>query len=509
MSARHYDADGAKPCRYYLHVSATARTDERKAWRRCGAAVGNQSLALDPPDFDSPLCIGSAPDGSLNISEAELRARCTADGARCTGYSIKHGSHGMAVPHRKPVSYQRGTRQIDGHDTYEAVDHCVIDHSRAADLASALDNWASEAWNKVLAPKFARRLWQRMSSYEAFANRTLPHRGALPVLYPFSGFDLLSAHAFFPNAPHFVLSSSLPFGDLRCFLLLECRKEMMRRTFSMFAMWERHSFSWTEEAIMIQLLHDQPLADGIAAGLAPLLLVSLAAMGHSVCAVEHSGGAKIAPHVTLRTTAGPGLTYVHLPLGLRPMSEELAMLDGVLRSSTSGNRSRRGGEGDPPRLYASLLKAATLAWPYIREPYFARWLLRRSEILVHDETGLMPSAYEDKDGSRAESPSSADHPREHAGNAPNAWRWRMLRYGNFTALTELYSRLAMPEHWERFRKTKLLNASNAWRSELERAFDGSRELPFPFGYVPHGQGHHTHGVLLVAWRSTGGETWWT
>ena len=98
--------------------------------------------------------------------------------------------------------------------------------------------------------------------------------------------------------------------------------------------------------------------------------------------------------MTLRTTTGLEVTYVHLVLGLSPMPEELARLDAVLRSSHR-NRSRRGGEGDSTTRYSTLLKAANLAWPYIRQPYFARWLLRRSQVVVQDETGLTPSAYDD------------------------------------------------------------------------------------------------------------------
>jgi hypothetical protein len=73
--------------------------------------------------------------------------------------------------------------------------------------------------------------------------REQPHDARLPVYYPFSGADVVSAIAYFPNASRYTLTSELPVGR-PCPEGKECAGEWYEHH------WRRHRYAWSETARM-------------------------------------------------------------------------------------------------------------------------------------------------------------------------------------------------------------------------------------------------------------------
>ena len=129
----------------------------------------------------------------------------------------------------------------------------------------------------------------------------------LPVLYPFSGVDLLHALALFPHSPRYVMLAALPLGDLLCFVIAQCRDHMSKMTAKFMDHWAYQGFAWTQTYAMNKLLHQWPCCGNgtlfpgspkLSAGLAGPLVLSLALMGHRV---EHLLLSGDATHLQLRT----------------------------------------------------------------------------------------------------------------------------------------------------------------------------------------------------------------
>ena len=274
-------------------------------------------------------------------------------------------------------------------------------------------------------------------------------------------------------------------------------------------MWSSHNFAWTEEVKLESLLRNHPVSNRTI-GIAPLLLVSLAALGDAVVAIERDGQNLI----TMVTSNHTRLTYAMGTLGLRPLSDDLRMLESWL---TSGRRLDRTPERshDPAAAtlesaqlrFATVIKAAHLAWTYVRQPTFIRWLVSISEAFASDETGVAPSALghtHRRHGGSSDGGSSGTGGNGHHG-VPH--HWSVHSCGNYSALMqEAYPALAIAQHWQRFKPhadpalQALHNEARLLRDELGAAFNSTSSLPFVFGY-----GHYNvpraHGVLMLAWRS--------
>ena len=110
---------------------------------------------------------------------------------------------------------------------------------------------------------------------------------------------------------------------------------------------------------------------------------------------------------------------------------------------------------------------------------------------MHDETGLLPSAYRPADPNL----SKAEH--DH---------WHVRTFGNFTLLERAYSCLAISERWAASGSRSPGRAPATMlrmRDELRDAFQGG-ELPFMFGYGCQRSGVSSNGVMLAAWRASVG-----
>lgn len=212
-------------------------------------------------------------------------------------------------------------------------------------------------------------------------------------------------------------------------------------------------------------------------GIAPLLLTCLAAMNMRLRVIERRPGTN---HVTLRTDGGVEVTYAALGLGLRSLRHDLRALDRLLdehpqvtqppgghaapddayRAADDPVRAPLLATSQPPTtppLYATITKAAALAWAYVGEPAFVRWILGRSGAMIHDESGLSPLAYP-------------------------ATTWRVRGYGSFRALELSYTDLRITEIAKRVRPDNpLYNQSLEWRADREKFFANCPPLPFVFG----------------------------
>ena len=154
----------------------------------------------------------------------------------------------------------------------------------------------------------------------------------LPVFYPFSGADLLSAMAMLPAAPSYTLTSGLPVGTPDCFLSAACRAVATRHGRLYFQSLLTHSTGWTETQRMqawmdtVQRAESkvgEPSSSGshdastptaapmVATGVLPVLLLSLHLAGHSVVHAERT----TAHAVSLVCEGGTRVTYVPRALG--------------------------------------------------------------------------------------------------------------------------------------------------------------------------------------------------
>ena len=484
--------------------------------RRCGlhASIrpipGRRTRVHNESDYASPICVGAAIDGSLNITVHEMRVRC-ADDLQCAGFSYESSegappSRGKTIYPAVPlVGFWNNAPTVLGYNTYAKEDLCAVENQ--AELVPAITTWANHTWGRLNAAKvskytahqrivsssirdFGDELSAVLHRFSAFGAAVLPRRArALPVFYPFSGFDLLVCRAFFPNAKRIVLTSNLPFGDLSCYLHKECSYKLMRATMAVFTNWEGHGFAWIEENILIGTMVSQPrLVDEHNAtyGIGPLLVTCLTALGMEFSGISVRKGTNI---VTLHTKEGTDIVYAGMALGVRPLKHEISFLDKLLGGG-SGGGGAEGGAEDPLRMYATITKAAALGWQYIRQPEFTKWMVERSAAAISDETGLSPSAY-----------------RSHidAAHASLSSSWRVLGYGSFRALEQTYHDLAIPEMWQRRGSRPgepYHNLSVAWQDEFSKFFDGCPSLPFVWGYGSELHGEDARGVLLAIVRES-------
>ena len=234
----------------------------------------------------------------------------------------------------------------------------------SADIVGAMNDWLREALAvdangtkkdpPVLAPHWwkpffdARNAFSRAvslgryppplaesnySSWRAAASQPPPATSRpLPVFYPFSGADLLSAMAMLPAAPSYTLTSGLPVGTPDCFLSAACRAVATRHGRLYFQSLLTHSTGWTETQRMqawmdtVQRAESkvgEPSSSGghdastptaapmVATGVLPVLLLSLHLAGHSVVHAERT----TAHAVSLVCEGGTRVTYVPRALG--------------------------------------------------------------------------------------------------------------------------------------------------------------------------------------------------
>jgi hypothetical protein len=129
-----------------------------------------------------------------------------------------------------------------------------------------------------LGPTLVAQLTRRAQELGRFANTTLnlpPSVSALPVLYPFSGIDLITAHALFPRAPSFTLAADLPAGRPWCLGSPRCAAAALSSVIDFFLHVTRYRFAWTSTTHMLSIV-----SRGFLVGVEPILLVCLRLLGH-------------------------------------------------------------------------------------------------------------------------------------------------------------------------------------------------------------------------------------
>ena len=467
--------------------------------RRCGELASTNATAWHKqPDYHSPICKGAAADGSLDVNEAEIQRRCSLD-ERCAGYclvvnSSKHPRGRTTFDAVPLVHFTNWQYTLPGHSVHFKEDLCPISAQRGGvsgggevverggtisgdgdSLVGAMASWAEDSWDKLrLDPKFhPKSLETKLNTFKNFSETELPvWVRRLPVFYPFAGFDVLTARSFFPESPHYILTSWLPFGDMACFFSEGCRKAMVNATADVFSNWQWRNFAWSEEKRLTNAVFEKArFFPGFNAtfGIAPVLLTCLAVLGVSPVAIERRAGTNV---VTISGSDGKKITYAARYLGQATLQSDLMFIDELL----AARRSPASSSSLP--MFATFTKAAALGWTYMHDPAVSLHVLRRSAAVLTDETGFPPSIYDRS-------------------------TWHVQGYGDLAELEKSYAALLIPEVWDKHKKGHpLYNKSQAWGADVRGFFVARPPLPFVFGYGASNRGPGARGCLLAAWRHT-------
>ena len=395
---------------------------------------------------------------------------------------------------------------------------------RANDVvADAVAVDAMNAWSeRVVAhlemsdPNLLEALRSRLFALGSFSSAVYPQVvHSLPVLYMFSGSDLLTAHALFPHAPSYHLVADFPTGHPTCFVDAACAAKANESASAFFRHWANLRCARQSTNLMRRAF--------VSSGQLPALLLSLRLMGQPVVhATLHAdniqlsnGTAPLAARggkggislggkggilsragavLPKRSAAGggggggggPSNTLTLPTVTIHTPRFRVSYTSMLLRSDPSehvqltkqfwpnmGRWTRGGpfidaqlsalsdaiGASKERRLFVSMFKAAP-HW-ILRNDWAAKWVMERSYATLHDETGLRPHFY---NGS-----TSLAGPH-----------WTTRVFGAFRD----------------FENREVKWYANE-KSELQRLFHDEGSLPFQFGYAQSGG----HGVLLAAWRT--------
>ena len=474
----------------------------------CGLAPCRQTPWFAWNDTTSPLCAGSDARGFLRgLSVAEMQARCAALGAGCAGYAMTGDETlfqgKVFVPYTGWLNWvgknymQWLNRPLLGNwSSWRRRTTCAASR-RKAQLRRAMQVWMAELDEAMSVPSRGFNggiLRRRRSDGTTLAHhrellgglvrRHVPMRlSGLPCFYPFGGADLLTATALVPDAPHYIIVSKLPLGDPECFLSAECRSFALETLREYFNSWEAHFFAWTETTYMTRWFSMTPAA-GINAslGVLPVLVASLAALGHNLTGLETHGSTGLT--LITDTTRVTYLEHAFEESG-GDLPEMDRLLGGrqhvsIFKAAEVQPTPRRSAIPCPPLAPRPSplshgtrpLRPSQIATRMFNSEPWLPWLLRSSVAVLSDITGPQPSSY------------------DAAG-----WHYRTL--GNLTSYVEAYNRLRIP----------LPNHPNGIHERLWAAWTpgGGHELPTVFGYghlkPPVTSRSHGHGAMVLAWRS--------
>ena len=264
---------------------------------------------------------------------------------------------------------------------------------------------------------------------------------SLPLVYPLSGADLLTAWSLFPEAPSFNLFSEFPPGPLACFTSVTCRQLASEQVAAYFLQWCVHSWAWTAPDDQRRwFMHSAPAdtfgynntKDGLFLGTLPILIFMLHLMGHRITGLSAAD-----PHGYIRGTiistnrsivtyaggflgddrAGRGgmvqnstLMAAHLAahsgwqMPTRSSSgqeypawrRQLALLHHTLwlRHANTGVEER---SSERPFLF--MFKAAPT--PFLKDPMMGDFLTKNAAAVIQDDLSIHPGVYA---GANASSP---------------------------------------------------------------------------------------------------------
>ena len=378
-----------------------------------------------------------------------------------------------------------------------------IDVATATQL-DAMNAWAraAVAHLEATSPDLLTTLRDRLDQLGSFSRRVFPRAiHTLPVLYMFSGSDLLTAHALFPNAPEYNLVADFPTGHPACFATPLCASRANESASAFFKHWSNLRFARQSTNLMRRAFGINEHGARATAGQLGALLLSLQLMRQPI--VYATTGTVTSDQITVgrrlrgggggRGGVGGDSTNVTIPrVVLHTPRYRVAYHSLLMRSDPSEHSSAtkqfwpsmarwaKGGEfvdtqlqalansleadapstvakssntPGSPRLFVSMFKAAP-HW-ILRNDWMTKWVLERSLATLHDETGLRPKVY----------------------NATSSWETRY--FGSFREFEN--------------REVKWYPGEKA---ELMQIFHEEATLPFQFGYAQSGG----HGVLMAGWR---------
>jgi hypothetical protein len=151
----------------------------------------------------------------------------------------------------------------------------------------AMNAWADQVAN-MLESSIA-SLRERITALSNFSTSNLPRAThSLPVLYLFSGSDLITAHALFAASPEYHLVADFPVGHPSCFLDAACASQANASTVAFFKHWAALRFARQSTNLMRRTFER--------VGQLPALLVLLRLMGQPVI------------HATVRDGLPPSLS---------------------------------------------------------------------------------------------------------------------------------------------------------------------------------------------------------
>ena len=288
----------------------------------------------------------------------------------------------------------------------------------------------------------------RAAAIAAFSRRAglFPHHTvppSTPVLYPFSGMDVLTAMHFFPNASSYTLLANLQLGlrhrdPLTCFSNRYCVQMASRSTYKVAQNWNYHHLAWLQTSRMMHIFvpdvvgstlwaliffmhvggrtvdtiasgelnvttgtstNDQTASASIGSGLLHNTSAASTTVGSST-----KGGRNASKHIRLPAAPPPPPPpprWIEVRAGSvrctffsTTISDDPPALDALLRHAATPADTRRNhprattepADRPPLRRYATILKAAPDELTSQRWLY--DWLLPRSVALLQDETGV-------------------------------------------------------------------------------------------------------------------------
>jgi len=337
------------------------------------------------------------------------------------------------------------------------------------------------------------QLHARQSSIKNFSSATFPGLPNVPVLYIFSGVDLLNARSFFPASTAYLLVSNLRVGHADCLCVSSCFRLALANAKAFLASWASFKFARLSTGKMELLAREQ---DGSRVlGIIPALLLNLAldfdgpAEVVQVDVDSQKGSAR--PSMIRIQTRRFAVTYRSMLLSLDRIGGDApqkdyrpnmtawragsAYVDAQLRELEQSIKLSAAIAHEPTHEVApdegssrnsrcshgviSIIKSAP-HW-ILGTDWMAQWVLDHSVAVLQDETGLRLDHYDAASRKRY----TTSWLTSHAGRFPGFWSRERAWYA----------------------ESEFENLSNT--------FSGP-QLPFQFGYGAAGQ----NGMLLAAWR---------
>jgi hypothetical protein len=319
------------------------------------------------------------------------------------------------------------------------------------------------------------QLHDRQSRIKNFSSATLPELPNAPVLYLFSGVDLLTARSFFPASTTYHLVANLHVGHVDCLCISSCFQRALTNAKAFLDNWASFQYARLSTGRMELLAREQDGSRML--GIIPALLLNLALEfdgPDEVVRIDvdlQNGSAH--PSTIRMQTRRFAVTYRSLLLSLDPIASDAPQKDFV--PNLAAWRAGSAHVDAQLRELEQSLKLSThgvisifKSAPHwiLGTDWMAEWVLEHSVAVLQDETGLRLDRFYD-----------AASRKHHA-----ATNWITRHAGQFPGFAK---------------RERTWYASEI--ENLSATFSGP-QLPFRFGYGMADQ----NGTLLAAWCK---QTW--